>query len=99
MNWLWILLGIVGILALVLVGGVAYMYRFGLCRRPFPWSKEYRDPWAKRPTGPRIVDGQPFNPGGWGDAIVEMPSWRGKSGCTIRTMPRAADILWILLTD
>lgn len=75
MNWLWILLGIVGILALVLVGGVAYMYRFGLCRRPFPWSKEYRDPWAKRPTGPRIVDGQPFNPGGWGDAIVEGEKW------------------------
>jgi fermentation-respiration switch protein FrsA (DUF1100 family) len=75
MIWLWILFGVPALLLLVLIGGAAYMYRFGLSRRPFPWSKEYRDPWAKRPSEPRLVDGVPFNPNGWGDAIVKGEQW------------------------
>ena len=75
MTWLWILLGALALLLLILIGGSVYMYRFGLSRRPFPWSKEYRDPWAKRPSEPRLVDGKPFNPGGWGDAIVAGEQW------------------------
>lgn len=75
MIWLWILLGALLLLLLALAGGVIYMYRFGLSRRPFPWSKEYRDPWAKRPREPRLVNGEPFNPNGWGDAIVEGEQW------------------------
>lgn len=74
MIW-WILAGVVLLLVLIALGGSAYMYRFGLSRRPFPWSKEYRDLWATRPSGPRLVDGQPFNPNGWGDAIVEGEQW------------------------
>lgn len=74
MIW-WILAGAVLLLVLIAVGGSVYMYRFGLSRRPFPWSKEYRNLWANPPKGPRLVDGKPFNPGGWGEAIFQGELW------------------------
>lgn len=75
MIWLWILLGVLALVLLVLIGGSVYMYRFGLSRRPFPWSREHRDLWAKPPKSPRIINGKPFNPNGWGEIISIGDRW------------------------
>ena len=74
MIW-WILLGVVSLIVLILLGGSVYMYRIGLSRRPFPWHREHRNLWAEPPKNPRIVNGVPFNPNGWGEIIGMGDRW------------------------
>lgn len=65
----WILVGILSFLLLSVCLVTVCLYRYGLSRRPFPFSPAQMDVWADPPKPRTRSDGTPYDPYGWGDAI------------------------------
>ncbi len=66
---LWILLAVLLLAVAIVVLITAYLYRYGLGRRPAKGFPPDRDVWAEPPKPRTNRDGTPFDPYGWGKDI------------------------------